>query len=309
MKPGFFFRRSQALLFLLALLLGPGASRAQYKVQVVTRTVEQALACPAGTLVRIRGEKATMRVQGWNQPTVRLVLNLSARHPERAVAESELPSARYQFDRHGNTIDLVNYFVVGAGVAVLRSDLRAEFTLWVPAGVRLEVRNLYGQTTLSGLTGTQELEQDFGQLNLNNISGSLRANVRYADVVGTATDGALVLAAEKSSVRLTGAAGRCTVSDSYGSVVVAPAPGIISAVINAERSDVTLQVPQPELFNFALSSPHGQLALPPRLVGGSPRSPGRTDWQLTHGPGLPLLRVRTSYSSISLQTTALTILR
>ena len=132
--------------------------------------------------------------------------------------------------------------------------------------------------------------------------------MRYADVVGTATEGTLVCTAEKSSVRLTGVAGRCTVSNSYGSVVLAPAPGLLSAVVSAERSDVTLQVPQPELFNFSLSSPHGQLALPPRLVG-SPRGPGRTDWQLTHGPGLPLLRVRTSYSSISLQTTALTILR
>lgn len=293
----------------LGLLLAPLAGQAQYKVQVVTRTVTQALPCPLGALVRIRAEKATVRIQGWDQPTARLVLKLSARHPERAVAESELPSARYQFDRHGNTLDLVNFYAVAAAAGVVRSDLRAEYTLWVPAGVRLELRNLYGQTYLSDLTGEQKIEQDFGQITLANLRGSFRATARYADLTAANTAGTFACEAEKSAIRLLGMAGRCTVRNRYGSVLLEPTAELKSAFLDVERTDVTLSVPQPELFNFNLSSAQGSLLVPPRYEAAQRTAGGRSTLQLTNGPALALIRVNTSYAAITLQTTALNLVR
>ncbi|MDO7847884.1 hypothetical protein Q5H92_16080 [Hymenobacter sp. M29] len=270
-------------------------------VQVVTRTIEQQLPCPAGTLVRIRAEKAAVRVQGWDQPTVRLVLRLSARHPERAVAEQELPVARYQFEAHGRTIDVVNYFALAASAPALRSDLRADYTLMVPANVAVELRNAYGQTAFTGLTGRQTISQEFGPITLLRLRGSLTVTAKYADLTGRDTDLTLDCDADKSAVSLLGAAGRYTIRNRYGTIAVEPAEGLKSLDIEAERTEVKLVLARPERFSYRLSCSQGPLQLPPELAAAARQSAGRHVLQLTRPAPLPLLRVSTSYAPISIQ--------
>ncbi|MEJ7659752.1 MAG: hypothetical protein WKG07_09060 [Hymenobacter sp.] len=117
------------LLNLLALL----PALAQQKVQVVTRTLDKSWPCPPGVVVNIRAEKATVQVRGWDRPTVQVTLRLSARHPERAVAEHDLAAAQYRLQQTGGTIDLVNFFAMPAGTSAVQSDLRAEYTVLIPA--------------------------------------------------------------------------------------------------------------------------------------------------------------------------------
>ena len=303
--PVHFFRlgRSGAAgrLLLLLSLAGAPAARAQRTVQVVTRTIEQRLPCPAGTLVRIRAEKASVRVQGWDQPTAWLVLRLVAKHPERAVAEAELPAARYQFEAHGRTIDLVNYFALAAGAAALRADLRADYTLWVPAGTTVELRNAYGQTTLVGLSGRQTLRQQFGPISLQHLRGTLNVSARYADLTGFDNDLTLECEADKSSISLTRAAGRYAIRNRYGSILIEPTEGLRDLLIEAERTEVKLGITRLDRFNYRLSNNQGTLLLPPDLAAAQSRSLGRNVLQLSNQPRLPLIRVSTSYAPITIQ--------
>jgi len=287
----------------LLLLWGLGVvpAQAQHTVQVLTRTVEQRFACPVGTLVRIRAEKATLRVQGWDQPTVKVTLQLSARHPDRAVAEQELPRARYQLEQHGSAIDLVNYFVLPAGGPALRSDLRAEYTVFMPTANAVQIVNTYGKTVLLDLSGRQQLEQDFGQIDLQNLTGRLTATVRYADVTGTNIHGVLDCEADKSALRLTGAGGRCTIRNHYGSVQLEPAADLQSVVVDAERTEVRVGVGQLARFNYQFSTAQGQLVVPASLAGGVRTRTGRQLLEVSNQPHLPLIRVVTSYAPITLQ--------
>ena len=296
-----FFGWRLRLLLLLSLASGP-AARAQRTVQVVTRTVEQRLPCPAGTLVRIRAEKATVRVQGWDQPTVRLVLRLVAKHAERAVAEQELPVARYQFEAHGRTIDMVNYFALAAGAPALRSDLRADYTLWVPIGAAVELHNAYGQTTLAGLSGRQAIVQEFGPINLLNLRGTLTVTAKFADLTGRDTDLKLDCEADKSAIVLQQAAGTYAIRNRYGSVLVEPAEGLRSLDIEAERTEVKVGVARAERFNYRLSNSQGALVLPPGLAGAQTRSLGRNVLQMNNQAKLPLIRISTSYAPITIQS-------
>lgn len=292
---------------LLALLAGVAAPRrglaqGQRTVQVLTRTLEQSFACPAGTLVRIKAEKATVQVQGWDQPTVQVVLRLVARHPDRAVAEQELPAARYQLRKSGTVIDLVNYFALAANAPALRSDLRAEFTVHIPAANALEVSNTYGQTALLDLSGRQRLTQDFGQVTLQNLRGSLTATVRYADLTGANTNFTFDCDADKSTVRLVGAGGRYTIRNRYGSVRFEPTAALLSAFVDAERTAVSLGVPQLNHFRYHLATTQGTLAVPPNLVGALRIPTGRQVLDLDTPAQRPLIRVETSYAPITLES-------
>lgn len=297
---------------LLLLLLWLGCQQpvhAQRKVQVLTRTIEQTLACPAGTLVRIRAEKATLRVQGWDKPTVQVVLRLIARHPERAVAEKELPMARYQLEKAGGVIDLVNYFALPAGAPAIRSDLRAEYTVLMPAGNPLQIVNAYGHTTLLDLTGKSKLEQDFGQITLQNLRGSLTAIIRYADLTGSATNFAFDCEADKSALHLTGAGGSYAIRNRYGSVLLEPTAELKSIFIDAERTEVSIGVPQLNAFNYHLATAQGKLTVPASLAAAQRKSLGRNVLDVTNQARLPLIRVVTSYAPILLQTLPLLIQR
>jgi hypothetical protein len=278
-------------------------------VQVVTRSVEQTLPCAAGTLVRIRAEKATVRVQGWDKPTVQVVLRLSARHPERAVAEQELPAVRYQIAPGSGVIDLMNYFARPAGAPALRSDLRADYTVLMPAANALQIVNTYGQTTLLDLTGKVKLEQNFGQIQLQNLGGTLTATARYADLTGTNLNLSFDCEADKSAVRLTGVGGSYAIRNRYGSVLLEPTAELKSVFVDAERTEVTIGVPQLGLFNYLLSTAQGTMTVPPGLAASQRKTLGRSVLDVTNQTRLPLIRVVTSYAPITLRAQPLLIRR
>ena len=291
------------LWLLLGLLwLLPATGRAQQKVQVVARTLEQSWPCPPGLVVRIRAEKATVKVRSWDRPTVRVVLRLSARHPERAVAEQDLPAARYRFGQSGSALDLINFFALPTGAAAVRSDLRAEYTVLMPAANALQVVNAYGQTELADLSGSLKLEQDFGQVTLQNLRGRLLATVRYVDLTADNVQGDFTCEASKSAVVLTDLAGTCVVRNYYGSVRVQPAPGLRKLTVVADRSEVVLSAPQPELFAYQLSVQHGTLALPAAYEAARRGGSGGGSLSTPAGsPARPLLKVSTSYAPLTLQ--------
>jgi len=288
----------------LGALLALGApARAQApvarKVQVVSRTVEQTLPCPAGTVVRIRADRATVRVQGWDQPTVRVTLRLSARHPERATAEKDLAAAQYQINRQTGAIDLLNYVTLAAGAPAPSSDLRADYTVLMPAAAALQVANTYGLTQLSGLVGRQKLTQDFGQVELRQLRGTFEATVRYADLTGNDLQLAFTCQAEKSALVLKGIGGGYAMRNRYGSIRLEPTAELTGLVIDAERTEVSVLPPPQAQFNYQFTATHGTLNLPVAEAG-----PGRTSWQ---SPGLarrPLIRIITTYAPITLQSAA-----
>lgn len=285
----------------LTVLLALPAARAQQRVQVVTRTVEQAWNCPPGMVVRIRAEKATVQVRGWDRPTVQVTLRLSARHAEREVAVQDLPVAQYRFQQKGNALDLVNLFVLPAGAPAVRSDLRAEYTVLMPAGNPLQVVNAYGQTTLTDLSGSQKLEQNFGQITLRNLRGTLTANARYADLTATNVQADFTCEANKSAVRLLGLGGSCFVRNYYGSVRVQPAAGLRQLTVEADRTEVVISAAEPELFAYQLNVLQGELTVPAAYAAAKKVTPNRASLTTKPAGSRPLVRVSTSYAPLTLQ--------
>lgn len=300
-----FLRGLLAGAWLLASWLGaPARAQAQQKVQVVARTLEQSWPTPAGTTVYIRAEKATLQVRGWDRPTVQVTLRLSARHPDRAVAEQDLVAAQYRLQKSGSRLDLLNFFELPAGAPAVRADLRAEFTVWVPTAAAVQAVNAYGQTELADLAGRLRLEQSFGKIELRNLGGSLALVARYADVTATRLAADLSCEASKSQLQLAGVAGTCLVRNYYGSVNVQPAAtGLRRLTIEADRSEVVVSAPQPELFDYQLSVQQGTLAVPPAYAAARKSTANRATLSTTPGAApRPLIRASTSYAPLTLQT-------
>lgn len=287
-------------------LLVAAPAQAQQRVQVVTRTLVQQWGCPPGALVRIQAEKATVRVQGWDKPQVQVTLRLSARHPDRAVAERDLTAARYRLEG-GSTISLVNFFALPAGAAAIQSDLRAEYTVMMPAGNQLIAANTYGQTLLTGLRGKQQLTQDFGRITLRELAGSLTVTARYADLTASGLSADFTCEASKSAVQLLELGGTAKIYNQFGSVRVQPAASLRRLTIEAQRTEVTLSVPQLEQFAYDLSVTQGPLAVPAAYQASQRQGAGRATLSTPVGRR-PLLRANTTYGPLRLQTQPLVAL-
>ncbi|OUJ73407.1 hypothetical protein BXP70_13405 [Hymenobacter crusticola] len=284
-------------------LLASIGARAQQKVQVVTRTLEQQWTCPPHVLVRIRAEKATLRVQGWDKPQVQVVLRLSARHPDRSVAEQDLKAAGYRLERNGSALDLLNFFTLPTGAAAVRSDLRAEYTVWMPAGNPLQVVNAYGQTTLTDLSGAQKLEQNFGQITLRSLRGTLTVAARYTDLAATNVQADFTCEANKSAVQLLDLGGSCFVRNYYGSVQVQPAAGLRKLTVEADRTEVVISAAELDQFAYQLNVLQGSLTVPSVYAAAKKASGSRASLTVKQASGArPLVRVSTSYAPLTLQT-------
>ncbi|UOR04639.1 hypothetical protein MUN82_17025 [Hymenobacter aerilatus] len=296
-------RYRAGMLLMLLWLLSCLGTQAQQKVQVVTRTLEQRWIGKPNMLVRIQAEKATLRVQGWDKPTVEVVLRLSARHPDRAVAERDLAAAQYRLQENASAINLINFFSLPSGAPTVQSDLRAEYTVMMPASNPLQAANTYGQTTLAGLNGEQKLEQNFGQISLRDLRGSLSATIRYADLVATNVHADFICEANKSAVQLLGLGGSCFVRNYYGSIQVQPAAELRKLTVEADRTKVIISAAEPALFAYQLNVLQGQLVVPPAYAAAKKGAASRASLTTKPASGTqPLVRASTSYSSLILQT-------
>jgi hypothetical protein len=295
-------RRRGRLLAVLLVLLALPTVHAQQRVQVVTRTLEQTWQCPPGMRVRIRAEKATVQVRGWDRPTVQVTLHLSARHAERAVAVQDLPVAQYRLQQNGNALDLVNLFVLPAGAPAVRSDLRAEYIVLMPSSNPLQVVNAYGQTSLTDLSGPQELTQNFGQITLRNLRGTLTITAHYADLTATNVQADFSCEANKSAVQLLGVGGQCRVRNYYGSVRVQPAAGLRKLTVEADRTEVVISTAEPERFAYQLQVLQGELTVPPAYAAIKKGTASRAILTTKPtAPAQPLVRVSTSYAPLTWQ--------
>ncbi|QNE41373.1 hypothetical protein F1C16_18330 [Hymenobacter sp. NBH84] len=288
------------VLVLLWLLSSLGA-QAQQKVQVVTRTLEQRWVCKPNTPVRIRAEKATLRVQGWDKPIVQVVLRLSARHPDRAVAERDLGAAQYRLQQNVSAINLINFFSLPAGAPTVQSDLRAEYTVMMPAGNHLTAINTYGHTSLTNLNGWQQLEQSFGQITLLDLQGNVNIEARYADLTAKKVQATFLCEANKSAVQLLDVGGTITIHNQYGSVHAQPAANLRKLNVEAYRTEVVISVPQPEQFGYQLSVQQGPLTVPDRYQSAQRITTSRGTLT-TEVASRPVVRISTTYAPLTLQT-------
>lgn len=293
--------RCRAGVLMLLWLLSSLGTQAQQKVQVVTRTLEQRWVCKPDKLIRIRAEKATLRVQGWEKPIVQVVLRLSARHPDRAVAERDLAAAQYRLQENISAINLVNFFSLPAGANAVQSDLRAEYTVMIPAGNPLLAANTYGHTSFTNLKGHQRLEQDFGQITLLDLHGAVEITARYADLTAKNVQATFLCEANKSAVQLLDVGGTTTVHNQYGSVHAQPSAELRKLNVEAYRTEVVISVPQPEQFGYQLSVQQGPLTVPSRYQNVQ-RITSSKGVLTTETASRPVVRVSTTYAPLTLQT-------
>lgn len=253
--------------WMAVLILSAAKGHSQTMLQVVTKTIEKIFPYKNGYELNIEGEKAEILVRTWDRNEVRVLLEIVAKHPNLEVAKADIAKMRHSTQQHGNKIYFRNYIEKKAPDAKPDSDVKAVYTITLPADCPLYLKNNFGLTQVSNLTNELTINSEFSKINLENIKGRLGVTSRFGDIEGRDIDANAVLATRRSDITLHDINGNWNINAQYGILkfFTNPSPELLSLNIEAEKADVYFFDPKPSYYGYTLTAHYGNITAPREL--------------------------------------------
>lgn len=274
-----------------------GHLAAQEKIQVVTRTVTKIVNQSDITGITIKAEKATIRIGKSNNNQVKIKILLVSKNPSRRTAEEDLKYCDYNIKNRSKVLFLSNSFQPKDSYKQIASNLSALYDIEVPDNLTLNISNIYGDLTIEGIKGTQSITVNFGQVYLNEISGSLNIRSWFTDISGEVLNGPIKIDAQNAGIKLSQINDILNINSHFGEISLTDLNA--SVYINGDMTKVNLAVDNTENYTFRLTSLKDKIILPATLTKNLVKKSGANSFQ--YGSGKFLINITTSYNSITVK--------
>lgn len=73
-------------------------------LQVVTKSIEKTFADPKISKVQLWGERSDIDINTWQRQEIKVVIELTAKHPDRSTAEKDLEVMHYTANQSGKEV-------------------------------------------------------------------------------------------------------------------------------------------------------------------------------------------------------------
>ncbi|MDZ4683350.1 MAG: hypothetical protein SH848_18985 [Saprospiraceae bacterium] len=256
------------LLFMLLLTCATAPVIAQtIKVQVITKKIEKNFHYKEGYEVNIEGEKAEVNIQTWEKKEIQVVMELIAKHPDKAVAERDLELMKHLAQRVKNKIYLRNYLssVEGKGKSEPEAYLSVKYTITLPGECPVYLKNIFGAANISSLTNRLRVNSEFSRIGLQNLKGSVEIKTRFGDLIGQNLDGWFNIQSRRSDLTLQNISGRFNIQAQYGTIRLFANDDLADLRLDAEKSEVWFYHPNPQFVGYSLSARGSEVNLPSRI--------------------------------------------
>lgn len=187
-------------------------------LQVVTKTIEKTFDADRYPKVQVWGERSDIEIVAWGRNEIRATIELTAKHPDRSIAEKDLETLRYTADKNGRTVSLHNFVVLAKNGNKPQSNLKARFTLFVPTNCAVEIQNSFGKITTKGLQTMMQLQTEFCTVELEDLRGNISARTQFGAVRAENLNGILSFVTERTDLLLQQIKGECRIRAQYGSL-------------------------------------------------------------------------------------------
>lgn len=286
----------------LLYLLISTSSFAQTTVQVITKIVDKELPYTIGKPIFVNAQKADITIKGWDRAVVGVRLRLIAKHPDRSVAERELTYHQYSLQAQDDQIVLANHFVIAQQAHKLQSQLKAIYEVNVPIQALATIRNTFGNISLNNLSGTLSVTFEFGKLTLQNIGGALTITSDYGDIEGQTLAANLNLKAEKADISLRDLAGTATLKTNYGKLSIEPSPTLNSLKVDATFGNIKINSRRIADFQYDLTTWSDNLTIPEAFSSFLTKHNSKQLFSYQPPGRKPQITILNRYGPISLQS-------
>jgi hypothetical protein len=251
-----------SLLTLAIWWLGRAPILAQGKLQVATRKVEKTVSAASVRTLYISAEKADIEITTWENASISIIMELSSRHPDRAVAAQDLSKMQYIADRNGKDYFLRNYILLKNGESKPVSNLKARYTINLPASCAVDLKNSFGTISLTGLTNELRLNADFCTTSLRGLSGHGVLQTTFGELLAKEVAGTFTFSSDHTNVRLEQIAGAVRISADYGNVEIYPTVGLTSLGIRSKKAEVLVLNKNWQHFDYNINGAYATFKLP-----------------------------------------------
>ncbi|WP_428657159.1 hypothetical protein [Runella sp.] len=195
-----------------------GSTASAQTLQVVTKTIEKTFDADRYPKVKVWGERSDIEIVTWGRNEIKATIELTAKHPDRNIAEKDLETLRYTADKSGRTVNLHNFVVLAKNGSKPQSNLKARFTLFVPANCAVEIQNNFGNIAVQGLQTIMQLQTEFCTIELSDLRGNINARTQFGALRAENLNGILSFVTERTDLLLQQIKGECRVRAQYGSL-------------------------------------------------------------------------------------------
>ncbi len=243
------------LWFLLPLQL-----TAQTTLQVVTKSIEKTFT-DAPTL-QIEAEKADIELITWDKAEIKVSIELTAKHPDRKVAAADLEMMKYVVDKIGKGVFLRNYLVIANQKLKPTSNLKAKYSIKIPHNLTVTIQNSFGKINVKGNTKSLNLKTDFCNIELNQLSGIIKLDTHYGEVIANNLIADLTIKSERSDLIINDLGGESFIVTQYGKLNINTIRNLKKLKIDAQKTEINLIGVPFKNYNFNLITSYGQLKIP-----------------------------------------------
>jgi hypothetical protein len=285
----------------LFVFLASGQIIAQQKLQVVEKTIEKDIPGDKVEAIKIVCEKADVRIQGWDQDYIKFTLKLTARHENKEVASRELSYIKYAITHEDGIVEFRNRFDFPDEVRYVKSALGVLYEIKVPFRVLLQLEGKYSNIELTDLTREVDGTFEFGNVKLNKLSGQVKLNCTYADVIGQDINATFFCRTNKADIYLENLRGSYSINSSFGTVVILPKNILSDLTIFADRAATDISIGDFEAYNYSLSTDHGVIDIKYESYAQQIITRDKSQYfNLKRKAGKPLIKVFTTFNKITL---------
>lgn len=254
-------KKLKNIIFLIWLIPLWGFS--QTTLQVAAKSVEKTF--EASETLKIEAQKADIEIVTWNNNSVKVSLELIAKHPDRKTASTDLELMKYVMEKIGNSILLRNFFVIDNPKNKPNSNFKAKYIIRIPENMELTINNSFGKISLKGKTKQLILKTDFCTTELKDLTGNIKANTHYGELNATKIEGEITIDSERTDLIFSQLGGKCTIIAQYGNLTIQSLNNLKKLKINAEKTDINLIGISLKSHQFYLHSERGKLKIPPEF--------------------------------------------
>lgn len=245
-------------ILLLLLLSCIGLANAQQVVQKVSRhSVNEYLGNIE--LLEIIGEKATIKLEGWEKNYIEVELLAVSRNTEKAKAIEEIKYIKTDAIKDDSKLLLKNYF--NGESKKISSNLSVEYNIKIPKNSKLIISNLYGRVDLANLSSSVFVSVAFGSISIKNINGNMEIQNKYSNLSGDNISGSLICISEKSDINLSKISSAVNIESKYGEIKLQILDSNHPLEINSRRSSISITIPE-QAFNYELNTSNSTITIP-----------------------------------------------
>lgn len=234
---------------------------AQATLQVASKTFNTVVNGPVREL-HINAEKADIELIAWDKPEISVSMELSARHPDKAMATKDLGKLQYLADKSGRDYYLRNYILLKDGESKPVSNLKTKYTIYLPVRCAVDLKNTFGTIIMKGLSTNIQLKADFCTTSLWNLKGNGAFETTFGDLKTSDVAGRFTFISDHTNLRLEGIGGAIKLNTSYGLVEILPSTALTSLGIQSRKATVNLSTRNWQMFDYKINSAYSQVQLP-----------------------------------------------